>query len=198
MPRETLWGWRARASTCLPAWHTPGFGTPVEISSGPTHLAGLYHSEQGNWGTVAAPWAVPQFFQFPIPAPQVAAWGDSGTDALWRDANPAPGRAPLLGPSHLSGQWWGGHRVRRSQQQFTWGPSAPQAVPSWRAAPPPQNAERGLGLLPAQAASGNPQLLTQQMRENGKLRALGFSLPSRPCGPHRSRGPPWPQLLPAR
>lgn len=45
-------------------------------------LAGLGHSKQQNWGTSAVARAVPWFFQFLIPAPQVAVQGDSGTDAL--------------------------------------------------------------------------------------------------------------------
>lgn len=51
----------------------PGSSTPVRTSLSPISWQALGHSEQGNWGMVAAPWAAPQFFQFPMPAPQVAA-----------------------------------------------------------------------------------------------------------------------------
>lgn len=80
MPWETLRGRRPGTSTCRA--QEPGLGTPVESFSAQGCLAGPGHTEQGNWATVAAPRAAPRFFQFPMPASQVAAWSDLGTYAL--------------------------------------------------------------------------------------------------------------------
>lgn len=85
----------------------PGSGTPgapVECISGPNCLAGLGHSKP-NWGTGAAARAVPWFFQFLMPAPQVAVQGDSGTDALCVALIQLLVE-PLPRPSSLSGPRW--------------------------------------------------------------------------------------------
>lgn len=71
------------------------------VSSGLNCLAGLGHSKQ-NWDTGAAARAVPWFFQFPMPAPQVAVQGDSGTDALCVVLIQLLVE-PLPRPSHLPG-----------------------------------------------------------------------------------------------
>lgn len=92
-----------------PAWHESLAlahpGTPVWSVSGPSCLAGPGHSKRGNWGTAAAPRAVPRFFQFLMPAPQVAAWGDSGTATLrmMQVQPPAQPLPPGLATSQASG-----------------------------------------------------------------------------------------------
>lgn len=57
-------------------------GDAVHLDTHLGQLAGLGHSKEQNWGTSAIARAVPWFFQFLIPAPQVTVQGDSGTDAL--------------------------------------------------------------------------------------------------------------------
>lgn len=90
---QESWGWCLRCH--LPRsrsrlWHTL-----------PDRLAGPGLSKQGNGGRVAAPRGVPWFFQFPMPAPQVAAWDDSGTYALWRDVTQIQWQSPSSRPSPL-------------------------------------------------------------------------------------------------
>ena len=104
---------------------------------------------------MAAPRGVPWFFQFPMPAPQVAAWDDSGTYALWRDANPAA--EPLLQAQPLPGRRWQGHRVKRWQWQSTCGQSPAPARASW----PLQPKGTKPGLCPA---PDGQQSATLQMR----------------------------------
>lgn len=100
MPSEALQGWGTRMPTARR--QSPALArTPMESFSGARCPAGPGPTEQGNWGTVAAPRAAPRFFQFPVPASQMAAWSDLGTHTLWSDANLAPGRAPPPRPNHL-------------------------------------------------------------------------------------------------
>ena len=84
---------------------------------------------------MAAPRGVPWFFQFPMPAPQVAAWDDSGTDALWRDVTQIQRQSPSSRPSPSPGQRW----------RSTCGQSPAPAQASW----PLQPAGTEPGLCPA-------------------------------------------------
>jgi hypothetical protein len=94
-----------------PGWHKSLTlahlcGTPVAPGLWPQLPGRPGPLQQEKWGMMAAPRAEPRFFQFLIPVPQVAAWGDSGTDALCLTQIQPPGQS-LSPQAQLPLRLWG-------------------------------------------------------------------------------------------
>lgn len=157
------------------AWQEPAGGTPVTTRGArlwpwlPGRAPG--HSTQGNWGMAAAPTAAPQFFQFPMPIPLAAEWGDSGTGTLFMthiaQAQPPPRLV-------VAARWWG----QEVAVAIRWGRSPPK--------PGPARAHRRQDLdfvsVPCSAvASGDLEVTHPANGAPGNCRPCGFSPPSRPC-----------------